>query len=108
MSTYMLQASYTPEGLDALIKKPQDRFQAITPAIERLGGKLKDAYFCFGKYDIVVIMEMPDSVTAAAMMIAFGAGGALKSTKTTVLLTANEAVEAMKKAAGTGYKPATA
>jgi hypothetical protein len=36
--------------------------------------------------------------------MAFAAGGALKTVKTTPLLTAEEAMEAMKKGAGSGYK----
>jgi hypothetical protein len=40
--------------------------------------------------------------------MAFAAGGACKSVKATPLLTIDEAVEAMKKAAGSRYRPATA
>lgn len=92
----------------AIVRNPQDRFQAVRPSIEKLGGKLKDAYFSFGDYDIVLVVDMPDNISAAAILLAFGGGGALKSTMTTPLLTAAEAMEAMKKASGTGYKPATA
>jgi len=108
MPTYMIQGAYTPEGLAAIVRNPQDRFQAVRPSIEKLGGKLKDAYFSFGDYDIVLVVDMPDNISAAAILLAFGAGGALKSTKTTPPLTAAEAVGAMKKASETGYKPATA
>ncbi|MGI0037859.1 MAG: GYD domain-containing protein [Nitrososphaera sp.] len=107
MPTYMIQGAYTPDGLAALVKTPQDRFQAVRPAIEKLGGKLKDAYFAFGDHDFVLIVDMPDNVNAAAILLAFGAGGTVKSTKTTLLLSAAEAVEAMKKASGTGYRTAT-
>jgi hypothetical protein len=37
--------------------------------------------------------------------MAFGAGGALKTTKTTPLLTATETLDAMKKASGAEYTP---
>ena len=107
MPNYMIQGSYTPEGLAAVIRTPQDRFQAVRPAIEKLGGKLKDGYFSFGKYDFVLIVDMPSNVDAVAILLAFGAGGTVKATQTTPLLSAAEAVEAMKKASGTGYKPAT-
>jgi len=108
MPTYMIQGSYGSEGLAALVKNPQNRIQAIKPAIEKLGGKLKDAYLSFGEYDFVIIAEMPDNVSAAAISMAFGAGRALKSTKTTPLLSPAETIDAMKKASTSGYKPPSA
>lgn len=107
MPTYMIQGAYGPEGLAAIVKHPQNRIEAIKPAIEKLGGKLKDAYFSFGKYDFVIIADMPDNVSAVAISLAFGAGGALKKTKTTPLLSATETIDAMKKASKAGYKPPT-
>ena len=104
----MIQGSYGMEGLSAIVKEPQNRIQAIQPAIENLGGKLINAYFSFGEYDFVLIVEMPDNLSAVGISMAFGAGGAVKSIKTTPLLSATETMEAMKKASTAGYKPATA
>jgi uncharacterized protein with GYD domain len=44
----------------------QNRSGVIRPVIERLGGRLESAYLSFGNYDVVVIAEMPDSISAAA------------------------------------------
>ena len=44
-----------------------------------------------------------DNVTAAAAAIAATAGGACKSLKTTVLMSVDEGIQAMKKAGGAGY-----
>jgi len=107
MPTYMIQGSYGIEGLSAIVKEPQNRIQAIKPAIEILGGKLVNAFFCFGDFDFVLIVEMPDNISAVGISMAFGAGGAVKSIKTTPLLSATETMEAMKKASAAGYKPAT-
>jgi uncharacterized protein with GYD domain len=106
MPHYLVQVAYTSEGWAALAKNPQDRIAAVTPAIEKAGGKVETAYYAFGEYDVIVIVEFPDNASAAGMSIAFAAGGTLKSVRTTPLLTAEEAVEAMKKAGGTGYQPA--
>jgi uncharacterized protein with GYD domain len=73
--------------------------------IERLGGRLESAYLSFGDYDVVVIAEMPDHASAAAFSLATSAGGALKAIKTTPLLSIEEGLEAMRKAAGAGYHP---
>lgn len=108
MPHYLLQAAYTPECWDVLVKNPQNRFEAIRPAIEKLGGKILNGWFSFGEYDVVLTLEMPDNVNAAAIAMAFAAGGALKSAKTTPLLTAEEGLEALRKAATSGYRPARA
>jgi uncharacterized protein with GYD domain len=107
MPHYLTQVAYTSECWAALLKKPQNRIEAVRPAIERLGGKIESAYLSFGEHDVVVIIEMPDSVSAAAISMAFAAGGACKTIKTTPLLSIAEGVEAMKKAGTSGYKPAT-
>lgn len=103
MPLYMYQGAYTSEAWSTLVEKPQNRIQAVRPAIEKLGGKIQGAYFSFGKYDVVLIVEMPDNVSAAALAIAIAAGGAIKSAQTTVLMSAEDGLAAMKKAAGSGY-----
>ncbi len=108
MPHYLEQVAYSTEGWEALVKKPQNRFEAVRPAIEKLGGKIESAFFAFGEYDVVLIVQMPNNVDAAAIAMAFAAGGACKAVKTTPLLTTEEAVEALKKAGGTGYRAATA
>ena len=108
MPSYLQQIAYTPEGWEALVGKPQNRIEAVRPAIEKLGGKIQGAWFSFGDYDVVVVVDMPSNVDAGAIAMAFAAGGACKAVKTTPLLTAEEAVEAMKKASNSGYRAATA
>lgn len=105
MAHYLFQTAYTSEGASTLMKNPQDRFELVRPAIEAMGGKLVCGYFSFGEYDVVGIMEMPDNVSAAAFAMAVGAAGAVKSFKTTVLMTADEAVAAMTKAGDSTYEP---
>ena len=103
-NTYLLQVAYTPEAWAHLIAQPQDRIEAVRPAIEKLGGKVLQGWFSFGDYDIVAILEMPGNVEAAAFSLAASAGGAIRSIKTTPLLTTAEGTEAMKKASKSGYK----
>jgi len=107
MAHFLVQVAYSPEGWQALVKSPQNRIEAVRPSIEKLGGKIDTAYFAFGEYDLVMVFQMPDNVNAAAIAMAFAAGGACRTVKTTPLLTAAEAVEAMKKASTAGYRAAT-
>jgi hypothetical protein len=84
MPFFLHQVSYTPEALTRLLANPQDRF------------------------DAVLITEMPDNVAAAAIALAFAAGGSLRNCQTTALMPNAEGLDAMRKAATCGYKPVTA
>jgi uncharacterized protein with GYD domain len=107
MPHYLVQVAYNTSGTAGLVKEPQDRAEKVRPAVEALGGRIECAYYAFGEYDIVLICEMPDNSSAAAFALAVGAGGTVSSYKTTVLLTPEEAVEAMRKAGESSYKPAS-
>ena len=104
MPNYLLQASYTPEAWARLVASPHDRTDAVRGPVEKLGGRLTNVFFAFGESDIVAILDMPNNVNAAALAIAFAAGGAVRNVKTTPLMTTAEALEAIKKASTTGYK----
>jgi uncharacterized protein with GYD domain len=104
MPSYMVQVSYTPEAVAALLKKPQDRTVIVSKAAQKLGGSIKGAWLAFGDYDTIVVVDLPDNTTAAAFAMAISAGGSCKSVKTTSLLSVEEGIAAMKKASGTGYK----
>jgi uncharacterized protein with GYD domain len=105
MAYYALQIAYTPEAWATLVKNPQNRIDAVRPAIEALGGSVEGAWFSFGEYDILLIANMPDNVSAAAFSIAVSAGGAIKAAKTTPLLSVDEGVQAMRKAGESSYRP---
>ncbi len=104
MARFLIEATYSKEGISDLIKSPQDRAEAESPVVERVGGRLETFYFAFGDYDAVVIAELPDNVSAAALAMAVGSSPGVSKYKTTVLLTMSEAMEAMGKAGGTGYR----
>jgi len=110
MPVYMYQATYTPESWAAQMKNPQNRVEAVGRKVsESVGGKLVGGWLCFGDYDLVIIADVPDNESMAAVALAVAAGGAIKASKTTVLMTGEEGVEVLKKAnavAGTYYTPA--
>jgi uncharacterized protein with GYD domain len=105
MAQFLVEVGYTPQAWATLVKKPQDRSQAVQTAVQNLGGKIERVWLSFGEYDVVVIVDMPDSISVAAFSMAVSAGGSCRSVKTTPLLTAQEGMEAMKKAATCGYQP---
>ncbi len=109
MPQYLYQISYTAESLAAQIQDPQDRIEtAGRPVLDAVGGKLLGGGFSFGEYDVTILFEVPDDETAAAVSVAIAAGGAIRSSKTTKLLSGEQWVAALGKASDvTGaYKPA--
>ena len=106
MPHHLHQVAYSSEGWAALLANPQNRIEAVRPAIEKLGGTIESAWFSFGDYDVVVITELPDNVSAAGISIAFAGGGACKSVRTTPLISPEEALQALTKASESGYRPA--
>jgi uncharacterized protein with GYD domain len=109
MPLYMYQAAYTAESLATQLKKPENRVEAVgRAACEAVGGKLVGGWYCFGDYDLAIIADVPNNESMAAIALAIAAGGAIKSAKTTVLMTGAEAVAGMKKADAVArvYKPA--
>jgi uncharacterized protein with GYD domain len=107
MAQYLFQIAYTPGTWSALVNHPQDRTKAVEGPIQKLGGKIERFWFSFGDYDILGVAELPDSVSAAAFSMAIAAGGACKAVKTTPLLSIEEGIESMRKAATCGYRPVT-
>jgi uncharacterized protein with GYD domain len=99
----MTQFSYTPEAWSALVRNPTDRSAPLKALFDKLGGRLIGVYYCFGEYDGVAIGELPDKITDMAAVLAAIAPGHLKATKTTVLFTVEEAMEAMTKAGSIVY-----
>ncbi|MGH8122078.1 MAG: GYD domain-containing protein [Rudaea sp.] len=98
MPKYLLQASYTVEGVKGLLKEGgTSRHAAVKEAVKSVGGTIESFYFAFGESDVYVIADLPDNVSMAALALATGASGTVR-TKTTVLLTPQEVDAVAKKA----------
>src|ERR1700740_150062 len=97
MPKYLIQASYTAEGLKALHKdKASGRREAVSHAIAALGGKLEVFYYSFGQDDVVLIAEMPDNASMTAFCMAVSASGVAR-THTTTLMSVEETDQALSK-----------
>jgi len=101
----LVQFSYTPEAWQALIKNPMDPATAFRGLAAQIGVRLTSLDYCFGEYDVVAIFEASDDTTATAMVLAVISPGHAKASKTTKLLTVQEATEAMHKANSVSYQP---
>ena len=97
MAKYLIQASYTPEGVKGLLRDGGTaRRDAATQLLSALGGTVESFYFAFGSSDAYVIVDMPDNASLAAAVFAVGASGAV-TIETTVLLTVEEVDDACAK-----------
>jgi uncharacterized protein with GYD domain len=105
MPYYALQTAYTSVGWSALLKNPHHRLEAVEPVVKGLGGRIESGWFSFGEYDVMVICEMPDDISAAALSMAVSAGGAVKAAKTTPLMSFDAGLEALRKAREAEYTP---
>ena len=109
MPLYMYQAAYTHESWAAQMKNPQNLVEAVGRQVcESVGGKLVGGWLCFGEYDLVIIADVPNNESMAAIALAVGAAGAIKASKTTVLITGTEGMAALEKAdaVAKAYSPA--
>jgi uncharacterized protein with GYD domain len=104
MSTYLTAFRQTADTWDKLIANPEDRRETLGPVIEAAGGKLVGYWYAFGEIDGYAMIEAPDDVTVASILIRVGASGAL-SVSTTKLLSVDEALEALKRARDVNYSP---
>ena len=104
MPLYLTKFSYTPETWTRLIGNPEDRRMAAQAYIASVGGKLHGFWYAFGPHDGYNLWEAPDNVSIAAVVLAITGGGALRSCETTVLLSVDETLQALRTAQQIGYR----
>lgn len=70
MPTYVSLVKFTQHGLQTMKDKGIERAEIVKENASALGGKLIQAYYCLGEYDVVAVWEFPDNKTAmkAAVM----------------------------------------
>jgi uncharacterized protein with GYD domain len=97
MPKYLIEASYTAEGAQGLMKEGGTARRAVVQKmVESLGGRMEVFYFAFGERDVYLIFDVPDNTSAAAISLAVAGTGAIRM-KTIVLLTLEEIDQAVKK-----------
>jgi uncharacterized protein with GYD domain len=109
VALYMYQFAYTSQSWGPQFKNPQNRIEKIgRAAVEAAGGKFIGGWLCIGEYDAVLIVDLPNLESMAGLALAVAAGGSIKTRKTTALMSGDEGVEALRKAATVAktYQPA--
>jgi uncharacterized protein with GYD domain len=101
----MVQLSYAGEAVQKLSKTPEDRTKELKVLIKNHGEKLQAFYYTYGEYNGFAIVELPDNVSILAVSMASGNPATISIIKTTIIITMQEAIEAMKKAIALTIKP---
>ena len=90
MPKYMLEVSYTLDGVKGVVSKGgAAREAAARAAAESVGGSLDSLYFAFGDTDVFAVVDLPDNAAAAALALSVTAAGGA-NVRTVVLLTPEE------------------
>ena len=105
MPLYMIQARFTSTAWEALYTSSVDRREVLSKMLEDAGGRLIDYYFSFGDSGVIVITEAPDNIAAASAVIAIARAGAVTDVRTTVLMSYDEGIEALRRSGSMGYTP---
>src|SRR5688500_8810440 len=103
MPKYLIEASYTVEGIKGLQSAGgTSSREAVANVAERVGGQLESFHFAFADHDAYVIADLPDNESAAAVALTVTAPGGA-AVRTVVLLTPEEVDAAAKRAVD--YRP---
>ena len=108
MPIYITQGRYTRDAIKGMLVKPEDRAEAVSRLLSKVGGRLVGYYVTFGDYDFLLIAEAPDNTQMAAALLAAGSGAGVTDLKTTVAMTSIEAKGAFAAASdlAPGFKSA--
>jgi len=90
MAKYAVFFTYTSETWARMIKNPGDRTAAARRLADSVGGSLESGYWMFGAHDGFAVVDVPDSVRAAALSVAVGSTGAFKHLETHELFTQDQ------------------
>lgn len=99
MAHYLIEVGYTPQAWSSQIDTKANVVDRITPAVKAAKGSIQSIYYAFGDVDLVGILEFPTDEDAAGFALAVTSSGALRSFKTTPLLTVEQGMKSMKRAA---------
>lgn len=105
MALFAQQISYTPLAWKALMRNPENRLLAVQEVVSRLGGRVVAGWYSFGPFDAMVIVELPDNISATALSIAVSAGGAMGAVTTVPLISMEDGVAALSRASDAAYEP---
>jgi uncharacterized protein with GYD domain len=79
VATFITLLNWTDQGIKNF-RESGKRADAFAELVQKNGGSVKGIYWTLGEYDIVAIVEAPDSETLTAMLLQTGAVGNVRTT----------------------------
>lgn len=105
MAKFAVFFRFKGETIKAMMEQPSDRAAVVSKLCEAAGARMESYYVMFGDWDGIVIVEAPDSRTAAAVSLAVSSTGAFAQLATHELLDASEFADAVQRGKGLTYTP---
>jgi len=99
MPTYLALFAYTGDTWRRLMGSSGDRTSAITAAVQAAGASLRSVHWMLGSYDGVLVLDAPDSVSAAAVSVTAMSSGAFRAVETHELFTQDQLEGILSRAA---------
>jgi uncharacterized protein with GYD domain len=90
MPIFITQGRYTRDAIKGMVKKPEDRAEAVSRLLSKAGGRLIGYYMTFGEYDFLSIAEAPSETQMAAALLAAASGGGVADLRTTLAMNSVE------------------
>ena len=78
MPTYVSLIQYTQKGMEKIKESPA-RLDHARKGYEAAGGKIKDFFLVMGKYDIVIVAELPNDEAVAKLSLTLGSAGNIRT-----------------------------
>lgn len=78
MSTYVMLAKWTDQGLRAIEDSPK-RIDGARKALVEMGGHFNSVHMTMGEYDLVIIYDAPDDAVAARFTLMLGKLGNVRT-----------------------------
>lgn len=98
MSKFAILGSYSSDAWKRQIDNPKDRTETVRKLVTNAGGTLETFYLMLGADDFILIAEMPDPVSAAAVSIAVTSSGSFRNLRTIQLIEPSSAPALLAKA----------
>ena len=80
MAHYLVQGSYTSGSWATQIQNPQNRIEQVGKMFASKGVNIITGYYAFGDFDLCLIIEGPDNVTAICTYCCSGRRRIIKNT----------------------------
>ena len=78
MPTYMSLIKYTQKGVENMKESPA-RLDSAKALFKSMGAEIKAFYLAMGRFDAIVISDVPDDETGMKLSIALGSAGAIRT-----------------------------